>query len=288
MNNKVITLGYHDGMAFCALENTAPTSMYIADVDKLVLIVTNRFLLASESMLVSYLLDTLRLQGMNEKDLAAEIHRMVKSNFLTAYRFSDSENDNFLTVYGLGYRGRGYLKSIGEAPRMTGYLAQLDAYSALKILAANQLLIHKRAAFHSFHVCKTILAQNKDIEKTHLIVRPQGMLQTAEGTQLLETVRRAPDYLEKLREKLSRMQLLLDREDLNMEVSAPSLTLICEDNAMLEEVRQLVSEKRYFFSISAVTDTQIENNADVQEMQLTAATEKSFLERLRNRLFYAA
>lgn len=288
MNHIDTILSYRDGMTFSAEENTTPTSMYIADVNKLMLVVVNRFLLMTEDMMSRYLLDTLKLQGMNTGDLGKELRRMARSNFLTVYHLSDCENNKMLTVFGLGYRGRGYLKSIQEAPRMTGYLAQVDAYSTLKILAANQYLVKKQTPFPSLQVCKTILAQNKNIDKTHLIARPQGLVCTAHSTQLLEAVRRTPDYLEKLNEKLGRMQLLLDRDDLNVAVPAPSITLICEDGVMLEEIRQSLSGKRYFFPIYATTDAWIAEESAIHEVSLVTASGKGFLERLRNRLFYAA
>ena len=273
-----------EGVTLTAVENSAPTPMHIADVNKLMLVVVNRFLILTAEQLSNYLIDTLHLEGMKEENLKQQVKIMTRSNYLTAYEFRDPDARLMYTVYGLGYRGRGLLKAMGEAPRMTGYIANLDAFHALKLLSANQHLIKGGVPLMSLQVAKTILVQGKNIDKTHLIARPQGIAHTAERTLLLESVRRGEDYLSQLLEKLGRMQLLMDRDDLNVPLTAPAVTLICEDEIMLAEVRNCLAGKKYCFDVFCTTDAA----AYGEERLVVRASEKRFLDRLRGMLFHAA
>ena len=276
---------YTEGISFAAVENASPSSMYIADVNKLMLVVVNRFLIMTADQLSNYLVNTLHLEGMNAAEIEKQIHLMTRANFLTEYDFCNSESQLMYAAYCLGYRGRGLLKAMNEAPRMTGFIAQLDACLAMKLLASNQYLIEKQVAIKTLQVAKTILAQGKNIEKTHLIARPQGMVQTEEGTQLLEAVRRRENYLEQLLEKLGRMQLLLDRTDLNVQISVPSVALICEDEEMLAEVQTCLSGKKYCFIVYGITDNTITSS---KPSIIVQASEKRLWEILRIKLFHAA
>lgn len=282
---KNYRFAYTEGISFTAVENTNPTSMYIADVNKLMLVVVNRFLIMTADQLSNYLVNTLHLEGMNATEIEKQLQLMTRANFLAEYDFRDSESQLMYAAYCLGYRGRGLLKAMNEAPRMTGFIAQLDACLALKLLASNQYLIEKRVSLKTMQVAKTILAQGKNIEKTHLIARPQGMVQTEEGTQLLEAVRRKENYLEQLLEKLGRMQLLLDRTDLNVQISVPSVALICEDEEMLAEVQTCLSGKKYCFNVYGITDNTITSS---KPSIIVQASEKRLWEILRTKLFHAA
>lgn len=230
-------------------------------------------------------MNTLYLEGMNEADIEKQLQLMTRANFLTEYDFRNSEDQLMYSAYGLGYRGRGLLKAMNEAPRMTGFIAQLDASLAMKLLSSNQYLIESNTSIKTLQVSKTILAQGKDIQKTHLIARPQGMVQNDTGTQLLESVRRNANYLDQLLEKLGRMQLLLDRNDLNVQLSDPSVLLICEDEAMLAEVQKGLEGKKYCFDVFGTADGEI---VPGRVRQIVQASEKRFWDRLRSKFFHAA
>lgn len=281
-NNR---FAYTEGTTFTAVENATPTSMYIADVNKLMLVVVNRFLILTADQLSNYMVDTLHLEGMNATDIEKQLQLMTRANFLTEYAFRNSENHLMYAAYGLGYRGRGLLKAMNEAPRMTDFIAQLDACRAMKLLSSNQYLIESNTSIKTLQVAKTILAQGKDLQKTHLIARPQGMVQNDKGTQLLESVRRNANYLAQLLEKLGRMQLLLDRDDLNVQLSDPSVLLICEDEEMLAEVQKGLQGKKYCFDVFGTEDGEIVPSS---VRQIVQASEKRFWDRPRSRFFYAA
>lgn len=276
---------YAEGTTFTAVENATPTSMYIADVNKLMLVVVNRFLIMTADQLSNYLVNTLHLEGMNAAGIEKQLQLMTRANFLTEYDFRNSEAQLMYAAYGLGYRGRGLLKAMNEAPRMTGFIVQLDACLSLKLLASNQYLIENHVPIKTLQVAKTILAQGKNIEKTHLIARPQGMIQVEGETRLLESVRRSDNYLEQLQEKLSRLQLLLDRKDLNIQISDPSVTMICEDEEMLAEVQKCLSGKKYCFNVYGITDKTLTSN---KPAIIARATEKHLWEILRGKLLHVA
>lgn len=279
---------YREGMTFHPVENHAPSSMQITDIHKLMLVTVNRFLLMTKEQLSDYLIRTLGLKGMYEQEICKEVQHLRQSNFLTACSFFDAEGVWLKNVYILGYRGRGCLKSMGEAPRMTSYLAQLDALAAMKILTANEYIIQKQISPADFLVSKTLVVRRKKSKKARIIVRPQGTIRTKEETRLTEAVRRAPDYLESIQEKLDRMQSVLDCKSLNMELSEPSVTLICEDDAMAEELRQCLQGKRYHFPVFATTDACVCKGDAGDETLLVRAAEEHFFERLCRHLFRAA
>lgn len=288
MNIKHSSFPFVEGETFAAGENNAPTSMYIADIHKLMLVVINRYLLLTREQLSDYLLHTLGLTGMQEKDIYKQLWRLVQSNFLTAYRFRAEDGTPHMSAYGLGYRGKGLLRSMKEAPRLTNFVAQLDPVGAKKILACNQYLIRSHTDLQALQVCKTLLVQGKNIEKTHLIVRTQGLVSSETETHLIEAVRRAGCYLDYLAEKLERLDKVLQRKTLNYPVTAPRLTLICEDEDQLETVSLMLRERRYGFDIFCTTDAAVFADAALAPQKLVTASRQSALARLFGRLFRAA
>ena len=237
------------------LEVGAPGHIFITDIDKLILLVLNKYqVLTSSLMMVA--LTNLGLENAEQKDIQRRLKLLVSSNFVTKAQFETPNGRAAAKCYMLGYRGRGYLKSIAQQVKLTGYIAGIDHIQCKKILAVNQYLIRTEQEQSKVEVCLPIYVPSKTEEKSSLIFRPQATL-FDDHTVFIEAVRSDDTELAYLLEKLDRMEKVLRRKDHNVEISNPEVILVCENQNHMKMVMKAIAEKKYHFDLKFTSDTLI-------------------------------
>ena len=162
----------------------------------------------------------------------------------------------YTKCYSLGYRGRGYLKAIGQSVKLTVYINGLDNVQCKKLLAANQYLICTKAEYDDIRCCAAVFVEGKADKKHKLIFRPQAMI-NGQRTVIVEGVRGDDGKFSAICEKLNRMERTLRAKGHNIPVKDPEVVLVCESVDMMRRLMQTLSRTRYHLDIKFTADALI-------------------------------
>ena len=245
-NNETKTSPFavYPGERISICEVPSPRHMCITDVDKVILVFTNKYLVLSSKLL----LQALRHAGMSveHKELQRRLHMLTDAAYLQSARFTNEDGSYAAgMVYSVGYRGRGYLKSINVQPKLGGYIAQLDCSSVKRYLSVNQYLINTGKDYGATEVGHTLFVPEPKKERPNKIFRAYGMVFEENKTVIVESVRRDA-VKEDLLERLNRINETLSHKKCNTQVHKNvDLVIITESCNHLKEVNDWLKGRHY-------------------------------------------
>lgn len=238
-----------------------PRGHFLNDLDKAILLCLNKYLILT-SKLLEQALRNIGLENFEQKDLQIQLKFLSQSNFVQKGEFSSPNGKSASKFYILGNRGRGFLNSIGETVILTNYLASLDTIGIKKILSANQFAIFTSSDFNKVKTCQTIFVPDTNEEKrSNIIFRPQSLLFENDQTIIVETIRQEDDWKTHALDKLHRINKVLNnKRKTNIEITNPSLVLICESEEHMHQVIELIANQKLKLNILFTHDTEIYDN----------------------------
>lgn len=264
-NNETKTSPFavYPGERISIREVPSPRHMYITDIDKVILAVTNKYLVLT-SRLLQHALKNAGMVGVEQKDLQHRLHMLADAAYLQSARFTNEDGTYAAgMVYSIGYRGRGYLKStMGVQPRLSGYIAQMDSSTVKRYLSVNQYLIQTKD-YKATEVGHTLLVPEPKKDRPDKIFRAYGMVQEENKTVIVDAVRKDIDK-EYLLERLERMNDTISHRNCNTQVhKTVELVLIAESCEHLKEVNSWLKGKHFSkLSICLSTDTLTNNQPE--------------------------
>lgn len=230
----------------------APCHVYLTDLDKVILMVLNKYHVLTSSLLTQAM-SQLGLENAEQKDVQSRLKLLANGNFVTKAQFESPDGKSAARCYMLSYRGRGFLKAIGQQVKLTSYIGGLNHIQCKKILAVNQYLIRTNVSHHSIQSCIPVFVPSKTEEKSSLIFRPQATI-TGEKTIFVEAVRGDDLDFSAISEKLDRMERTLRKKEHNISVNNPELVLVCESASMMRNLMKHVNCSKYHFEIKFTAD----------------------------------
>lgn len=243
-------------------EVPCPRGVYITDVDKVILVLINKYLVLTSRLL----LQAARQVDMEieQKDLQHRLRMLTDGAYLQSSRFvNEDETYAAGVVYTLGYRGRGFLNSINVRPRLGGYVAQLDSTAVKRYLSVNQYLLQTGKAYGATEVGYTILVPEPKKDRPDKIFRAFGMVQEEGRTVIVESLRKDATR-EYVLERLDRMNKTLSHKNCNTQLHKNvELVLIAESNEHLKQINDWLKGQHYgklniFLSTDSLTNSQPE------------------------------
>lgn len=263
-NNETKTSPFavYPGERISIREVPSPRHMYITDVDKVILVFINKYLVLSSKLLLQALRNA--KMEIDQKDLQKRLHMLTDAAYLQSARFTNADGTYAAgMVYSVGYRGRGYLKSINVQPKLGGYVAQLDSSSVKRYLSVNQYLINTGKDYGVTEVGHTLLVPEPRKDRPDKIFRAYGMVQEEDKTVIVDAVRKDVDK-EYLLERLERMNDTISHRNCNTQVhKTVELVLIAESCEHLKEVNSWLKGKHFSkLSICLSTDTLTNNQPE--------------------------
>ena len=212
---------------------------HIGEIEKAILFTINRLVFAT-SLQITYYLKKSGYQ-IESKTVARKLTRLKEN---------------------LGYHGTGLLRALDVKTYSQGYVSEIKTFKIKSILASNQLLTQVMNDDLEFEVSKVIVNDNI----RGCIVRPQSILKFKDHTFLVEVVRKTPDWKEKLNQKLSRYDVVLENyQNLNVEFKTkPTLIIQGESYEHMFEIMKLYEENNYehidiIFTFDRILLYQLEN-----------------------------
>jgi len=220
------------------------------EIDQLIMVMTEKLLVVTTIMLKEAI-ENLGVGGVTQMDIQKRVKALASAGFLTKHTFETEDNRSSYKVYKLGWRGVGYLKSIGIRPRMGEYLARCDATNIKKILAAGQYIVKQKIDIDNYQMAEVIFvpATSRDAVKDR-IFRTQAILQGENGSIFLEAVRKNENWKQDLLEKMKRISAVVRTKKYNTEIKNPMLILLAESEEHMKEVMKLIDESFFYYPIS--------------------------------------
>lgn len=264
-NNETKTSPFavYPGERISIREVPSPRHMYLTDVDKVILVFINKYLVLSSKLLLQALRNA--KMEIEQKDLQNRLHMLTDAAYLQSARFTNEDGTYAAgMVYSVGYRGRGYLKStMGVQPRLSGYIAQMDSSTVKRYLSVNQYLINAGKDYGATEVGHTLLVPEPKKDRPDKIFRAYGMVQEQSKTVIIDAVRKDIDK-EYLLERLDRMNDTISHRNCNTQVQKTvELVLIAESCEHLKEVNNWLKGKHFSkLSICLSTDTLTNNQPE--------------------------
>lgn len=241
----------------------APRSLYITELDKTILLLVNQYMLLS-SKLLQRAMENAGVE-MEQKVLQNRLNRLCDALFLQASRFVNSDGSTSVSkVYSVAYRGRGFLNSIGVQPRLTGYLARLDAQGVKRYLSVNQYLILTDQDPRFTEVGCPVLVPAPRSGKPDKIFRAYGMVRQWGRTLIVDSVRKGDNWQTETLERLDRMYATLKDKHCTPKMDGGvRLVLIAESEDHLKQLDALLRKRRYTgLSIQLSCDLKVYNDPE--------------------------
>ena len=254
----------YTGETIAIQQPTCTAGLFLTETDRVVLEIFNQYLVLSSHLLLRELKNR-GLEDLEQKQLQHRLRTLSNAAYLQAARFVNSDGSYSANkVYFLGFRGRGYLKSLGIQPRLGGYIAQLDAAALKRYLSVNQYLINTGKKEHVVEVGRTIFAPLPNMQKPNKIFRAHGLVQEVDMTTIVEAVRCDGKWQEYILERLERMDATLKDKACAKDFARKiRLILIAEDSAHLRKLSALLQQKQYrSFEILLTTDDLVHEQPD--------------------------
>lgn len=210
----------------------------VGDLDLMILKIINQF----EFVTFRQIHDLLAMDGIAvpPQKLRHVLCRAVKKSFIGRIEFSDPDGKIQGTkAYTLHYHGIKYLYCKGFRTNSLKYYMSLNAVDIKRQLASNQLLISiLKQIPTSFQVRNMLVHNGFDGH----IVRVNATLTCANGTYLVEVVRRSDNWKEYFLSKSGRYAAILENHHHLQEPIAdrPTLILMAEDIDHMMELQALV------------------------------------------------
>ena len=251
---------FHGEEIYAYANPTAGYPMCLTDVDQLILLLTNKCLLMTTSLLEAALAKEMMI---TQKEIQNRVRQLQRSHYLEKFEFRCESGKSAGKVYSLGYRGAGFLRAARVKVNLTQYVSTLNAVQTKKILATVQYVIRSGADLEQTSICRPCFVPPVlENEKTSDIFRPQAWIQSADGSIFVEAVRRNDDAEDELLDKLWRMEKVLTSASTNIPVTSPSLLLICEDERHMHTIMECVKTYavcsfaiRYTYDTAVYTDS---------------------------------
>ena len=233
---------------------------HIGEIEKAILFTINRLVFAT-SLQITYYLKKSGYQ-IESKTVARKLTRLKEKSFVRQIEFVSENSISSYKAYYLGYHGTGLLRALDVKTYSQGYVSEIKTFKIKSILASNQLLTQVMNDDLEFEVSKVIVNDNI----RGCIVRPQSILKFKDHTFLVEVVRKTPDWQEKLNQKLSRYDVVLENyQNLNVEFKTkPKLIIQGESYEHMFEIMKLYEENNYehidiIFTFDRILLYQLEN-----------------------------
>lgn len=218
-------------------------------LDQLILIMTEKLLVVT-SMLLQEALKGLGLEDVTQEDIRKRLKVLSSAEFLSKHVFASETSRALSNVYKLGWRGVGYLKSIGIKPRLGEYLMKSDATHIKRILSVGQYVVKQGIDVEAYKMCEIVLVPTKDPEiPTNKIFRPQAVIQTQEGTVFVESIRQNQNWKKEVLDKLQRISAVMKARTQNISIQNPTLVLVAETVQHMKEVMELIDSEYFYYTI---------------------------------------
>ena len=237
----------------------------LSDLDKLILLTVNEALLTTCQLLYTNLCNQ-GLENVDVDTLRHHLKHLTDVGFLTKMEFRSLSGTSLFKVYTMSESGRDFLRSAGQKPRLTGYIAQLDAVQVKKLLAAQQFVLSQNyekrggTVYPARTVCQAV--RPTDTADSN-IFRTQALVDLPDQTILVEAVRNSQSCSTALLDKLRRINSTLAMPNLNTDIKANvTMVIVCESHdhmlSVMREVRD--RERRLSFRVRFTNDPAIHNN----------------------------
>ena len=222
----------------------APRSLFLTDLDKMILIVLNKYQVLTSALMVSALRN-LGLENFNQSDIQNRLRLMSDAAFTVRSEFRSATGRSANKVYTLGYRGRGWLKANGKRVALAGYIDNLDVSDVKRLLSVNQYLIRTNKDFESVAVCQPVFVTDSNGQKKDdMIFRAFGFVTTETNDVIVESVRRSENWKVDLENKMARIEKVVKSKratNLSRTLKTPTIILICEDDCHMSECMGILS-----------------------------------------------
>ena len=231
----------------------------LTDLGKVVLIGLNDLLVSTGNLLYRYCTEVMQLSGVTLQEFRKTLTGLSENGFLLMREFVTDTPTAVGKVYTLDKAGRDFVAATGRIPVKAGYLRDMNALQAKKLLSVQQLsLSYLQNPSTGVKFAAAICEQSPNGAGDH-IFRTQALITAGKETLLLESLRRAADVPE-LTDKLKRMNATLTRSCyLNEQISDDvTVVVVCADDKTFTALTgDIQRSDRYCFKISAVTDQQV-------------------------------
>ena len=205
------------------------------------------------------------------------IIRMCEAEFLMGYRFRTEGGRSSHIAIRLGWRGIGYLKANGIQPRLGTYLAKVseDPVVTKKILSAVQYVIRTNVPMDEVSFCQPVFVPCKNpTKKSTRIFRPQAIVQKADRTVFIESIRQDQGWEANILEKLGRIESVCRAHSMNIEVKSPALVLVAENSTHLRMLLRMIEKRGCSIPVYFTADSLVYANPETCLYQLPKS--KSF------------
>lgn len=230
------------------------------ELDKLILVNVNTLLLTTSHLLYENLAN-MGLENTDQEMLKAKMKRLSDYGFLAKMEFVTPLTRSATKVYTLAHRGQQYIRSIGTKPRLSGYIAGLDATGVKRLLSAEQYIISQKYDITSVTMGGIV----SDGESDDCIFRSHGIIRQPIDSIFVESVRSNEGSEEKLLEKLHRMNNTLRNGKRMLVEKSEQMTvvIVCESNQHMTDIRKLLNEnqEQYCFEVILTNDVDVHNNS---------------------------
>lgn len=245
-NEKLSPFSVFEGEELVRFVPECPRSIFLSDLDKMILVILNTYHLLTSALLTTAL-ENLGLKNFNQSDIQNRLRLLSESAFIEKGEFRSLTGKSANKLYSLGFRGRGWLKANGKRVVLAGYLEKLDACDAKRILSVNQFLIRSKKSFEDSLICQPIFVTNNLGErKDDMIFRAFGLVRQDDCDYIVESVRRSDTWKNDLTNKMARIEKVVKSKRLNLEkpLKNPVITLICEDERHLLECMDTLKDSK--------------------------------------------
>lgn len=244
------------------LNSSDSRAIRLTEVDQLVMLTVNEMLITTSFLLHSHLLQ-MGLERVSINDIRASLAKLSSADYLKKMEFSSPNGTSMNKVYSLSLKGQVFIKSKGKYPILSGYIDNLEATTAKRILSALQFILSQNytANASSISVASVVVEKGNcsTKENTH-IFRPNATIQFEDKTIFVDSVRRTFENEYKMLQKLKRIDdCLRNSKYLNTPIhDNVDVIIIAEDEDHMLSIIDTVRYSKYRFCYNLIFSNDID------------------------------
>lgn len=210
---------------------------------KNIICAVNKWLILNSYLLQCYL-SKIGIK-ITPKECKYQLKLLSQNNYLQKMEFHMDGIAANCRAYSVGRKGRGWLSAEGKSIRLSGYIDQCGPLQVKKILSANQMIIGiSNAELFKNTGTAQIIKYSGARKSAKYIFRAYGFINNERGSYIVEPCRNEKRYIDNLKEKLKRMDMVLRYgKDCNIKFGDNLKILIvaenkCQMEGLMEELQR--------------------------------------------------
>lgn len=216
-----------------------------------------------------------------QDELQNELWKLSNNCYLDKYRLFNPANNMNFNVYKIGHKGKGWLKRVGEKPRMGGYLERCRSVQIKKLLSVNQCIIGLNlTSEYKIETTKMIYEEGRHIfRKNKNLFRAGGIAENDSSILIIESVRSDEDFEGNLIEKLQRIDKTIKKGKCSINKhKSIRLLVIAEDKDKMDYLRYILQNHKYrSFEILYSFDWQVTLGTTIEKLMEHEADKTEYI-----------